>query len=337
VKSSSLRSVVFAKDAQATLLQNLLPPPVVLVRTRDEFATAVSKRSRVAFVSAELLDQLDGARIPIVTITDYPRAEALAETVHLLDRFPGISHVIGAGVLAHPHAKQHLDHLLDRLAAGPEPNVSLLGSDGIGRCALIARASRREARFERMREFFAKQDVSPRTIGSLLEVAEELVMNALYDAPAEGGYFVKPRERVEDVELPSDLACEIGYGIENEVAFVRLRDPFGALARRRMTQVLGRCASTGADVRVDSSRGGAGLGLWRVFRAASMVSITVIPGSLTEFLVGIRLHEGRVASKQIEAVHLFFASRSEEYESFTITPEDSHGLVDQSITLTLVA
>ena len=333
-----LRSVVFARDAQATLLQSVLPPPVVVVRNRDELMAAIGKRSRVAFVDADLLDTLEGTfRIPIVAVSDFGRADALAETVRLLDRYPGVAHVVAASLLAGNHAREHVERLIERLAAGPEPNASLIGSDGIGRCALLARASRREARFDRMREFFERQGVSQRTIGALLEIAEELVMNALYDAPAEGGYFLKPRERVEDVELPADLACEIGYGIEAGTAFVRLRDPFGALARRRMTQVLTRCASSLSDVEVDSSRGGAGLGLWRVFRAATMISISVIPGSLTEFLVGIRLHEGRAATKQIEAVHLFFASRSEEYESMTIAPEDSHGLVDQSITLTLVA
>jgi hypothetical protein len=172
-------------------------------------------------------------------------------------------------------------------------------------------------------------------------------MNALYDAPAEAGFF-QPRPRIEDVELPLALACEISYGIEPQrgerpaarsgegaTAFIRVRDPFGAFSRARMAHVLARCNSK--NVVLDESRGGAGLGLWRIFSVASNIAITVVPGSLTEFLVGIRLHSGRAVAKQFDACHLFFAPASEHYESLAIVPDEAQQLVDKSVTMVLVA
>ncbi|HEU0033033.1 MAG TPA: hypothetical protein VFQ53_20515 [Kofleriaceae bacterium] len=317
------------------MLERLLPGPISIAKSRSGLVAAIARGATIAFVDADLLDRFDGAalRIPVIAILEGKPTEALAGSIKLLDRYPWLAHVIGGGMLATDRAKTHLQVLVERIVDGPEH--SMLDNLRVGRVALLARASRREARFERMREFFAKQQLSERTITAIIEVAEELVMNALYDAPVEAGFFTRPRQRNEDVDLPPELACEISYGLENGTAFVRVRDPFGALSRARLVQVLNRC--TANAVALDESRGGAGLGLWRVFSLASTISITVTPGSLTEFLVGIRPQKGRVVPKQLEAAHLFFTPQSEYYESLVILPDDDHGLVDQSITLVLCA
>src|SRR5262249_5765420 len=148
------------------------------------------------------------------------------------------------------------------------------------------------------------QGVSARTIASSSDVAEELVTNALYDAPVEAGYFKRAVQRTEDVQLPPEHACEISYGLEHDSVFVRVRDPFGALTRCRLLGVLNRCQATG--ISLDESRGGAGLGLWRIFATASTIAITVIPGLLTDILVRIETRRRRSATKQLLAAHLFF-------------------------------
>lgn len=307
---------------------------MVVVRNQAELTAAISTRNGIAFIDVDLLDQVDGsaARLPIVAILDCPSHEALAETVPLLIAYPWLSHVVCSAMLSTSSAEKHLSLFRERLTTGPEH--SLLAGGGIGRTALLTASTRRHARFNRMREFYAKQNLSPRTITLLLEIAEELVMNALYDAPAEAGFF-QPRPRIEDVELPLDRACEISYGIEESTAFIRVRDPFGAFSRGRMMQTLVRCNAKG--VVLDESRGGAGLGLWRIFSIASNISVTVVPGSLTEFLVGIRLQGGRAIAKQFDAVHLFFAPPSEHYESLAAQTDQAQSLLDKSVTLILVA
>jgi hypothetical protein len=152
-------------------------------------------------------------------------------------------------------------------------------------------------------------------------------MNALYNAPTEAGFFKVPVSRTEDVSLPLEHACEITYGVEDGNAFVRLRDTFGALRRDRLVEVLNRC-SNAAGVKLDESRGGAGLGVWRVFLAATTIAITVIPGRLTDITVRLAPKQGR-SVKQLLAVHLFFLPEPVE------TPQFDHdsSLVDHSITL----
>lgn len=331
--SKAPRSVVLAREAYVSPLQAALPKSVVVAKSTAELYD-VARTSLVAFVDVDLLANLDPAqlRLPVIGISDGKPGDTLTATVSYIGAFPWLSHVVSASLLATPHAATHFERLIERLQLGSEQADRV---DAVGRVALLARASRRQARFERIQEFFSKQGLTDRTIGLLLDVAEELAMNALYDAPAEAGFFTTPRQRNEDVELPAHRACEISYGMEHDTAFVRVRDPFGALSRNRLVQVLQRCSSKA--VGIDDSRGGAGLGLWRVFTNASAVAITVIPGSLTEVHVRLRIQNGRAATKQVEAIHLFFPSKSEYYESLALIPEDDHAPVDHSVTLIRVA
>jgi len=269
------------------------------VNSSVELLSAMLRRGpTVAFVDSVLLPQLAGATtsVPIVGIIDETRADA----VRTLHTDPWLSHLVTASMLSSPAGRVYLATALERVRYGPESQV--LGATGIGRAALLAHSRRREHRFERMREFFAAHGVSNRTIAAISDVAEELVTNALYDAPHEAGTFKHAVERTRDVELPPDKACEISYGIEHGSAFVRVRDPFGALTRRRLIHVLERC-SAASGVHLDESRGGAGLGLWRVFSVASTIAVAVIPGTLTDILVRVDATGGRV--RPLRAIHLF--------------------------------
>ena len=292
---------VFARDTCAALIIGALDRPHLRLRTRAEFVAARLRHDpAIAFVEADLIPLIEGetTKLVVVAIVD----DTLAEAVRSLSSFPWLSHLVTVAMLAMPRASVHLERLIEQLEHGPTQHV--MGTAGVGRVALLAASSRREARFERMREFFSTQGMTARTVTLITDVAEELVTNALYDAPAEAGYFKTPVARTSDVDLPPEHACEISYGIEQGSAFVRIRDPFGALGRDRVIGVLNRCNAT--DVALDESRGGAGLGLWRVFSSASTISITVIPGRLTDILVRIETKKGRSIGKSMLAIHMFF-------------------------------
>ncbi len=330
--SAVKHSVVYAKESSAALLRGVLPAPYVCVLSRDELIAACTSGNSVAFVDHDLLEGLnaDAIHAPIIALTDSKPAEALSDTVRLLDTVPWLSHVLSLAMIQSPRGKSHLQMLLHRIANGHDH--PMLGASGRGRTAMLASASRREARFERMREYFGKQGLGERLITTVIDVAEELVMNALYDAPVEAGFFQRARQRFEDVNLPPDRACEISYGIEDETVFIRLRDPFGALSRSRLLEVLNRCSAE--SVQLDESRGGAGLGLWRVFQSSSTLAITVVPQQLTEVLVGIGIKDGRKGTRPA-AVHMFFTKPAGEQAAFAA--DEDLGLIDNSITFVHVA
>jgi hypothetical protein len=327
-----LYALLYACEEHAAQLSAALAIRSVRVTSPDELATVIQGQGKpptIAFVDLDLAQQVAAqlSGLPVVAIVDEQTNSTLPRIVNALDSLPSVGDLIAAPLLASPLAKPHLSAMVDRLIHGPESD--LLGATGVGRVAMLAQASRRETRFERMREYFAKHDVPSRTTAALQDVAEELVMNALYNAPTEAGFFETPISRTEDVTLPLDRACEISYGMREGNAFVRLRDTFGALRRERLLEVLTRCMST-SGVGLDESRGGAGLGLWRVFSVATMISITVLPGQLTDILVQVAPKQGNRA--KLLAVHLAFADSPVRDSDSLLLDHDSE-LVDHSITL----
>ncbi len=328
--------VAYSREPRASCLSSVAPRPVVKVRSAAELMVEVARRHRVVvFIDADLLAQLGSQRItfPVVAIIEDQTNAALPKAVKMFAAYPWISHCISAAMLMTLDANKYLGSLLDRLLA--HKNEHVLGASGVGRVALLARASRREERFERMQQFFKKHKLNSRALTALAEVAEELVMNALYDAPLEAGHFKQAVPRTDDVNLPDERACEISYGVEGDHAFVRLRDTFGALQKSRLLEVLVRCSGA-ADVQLDESRGGAGLGLWRVFSVASSIIVTVVPGSVTDILVNVAIANGKLV-KQLTAINLFFTPPKKEDWLDDLALSDRPALFDQSVTLVHVA
>lgn len=319
-------TVVYAGEAKASLLRVALPKDAVFVSRRADFLVETAKRNVVAFVDCDLFFQIEGELpdVPIIGVMD-TAMDALDKSVQWMDAFPWLSHILVTTLLQTPAASEYIAMLVNQLPHAPSAE---LGEKGVGRVALLAQASKRGLRLERMREFFAKHGLQQRALATINDVAEELLTNALYDAPMEAGYFKSAVQRTEDVDLPSDRACEISYGVEQGSVFVRLRDTFGSLTRERLFDVLNRCNAE--SVALDESRGGAGLGMWRIFSSASTVNITVIPGKLTDITVTMSTSKGRIA-KTLHAVHLYFEPG--ENGSLDHLIPDSDLAFDQSITL----
>ncbi|MCX5747771.1 MAG: hypothetical protein NT062_35345 [Proteobacteria bacterium] len=319
--------VVFAGDTNARLLATSLPVSHVRVKNQQDFVAATKGKSGVAFVDVDLLPQLGDDRpiIPVIGMIDDSPSETIAQMIKTLDSYPWLTQVVTTTMLASSQARTSLETLLEVI---DRPDQVMLGVEGMGRIALLAESNHREARFERIEAFFAKHKLAARTITAINDVAEELVMNALYDAPTEAGYFKAAVSREENVTLPADRACEISYGIEGGNVFVRVRDTFGSLSRTRLLDVLRRCSTKAVEL--DESRGGAGLGLWRIFSVASSITITVIPGHLTDVVVRMSTTNGRI-NKKLQAIHLFFSPTTEDPSP--TPPNDDRDLMDQSVTL----
>ncbi|MDB4961822.1 MAG: response regulator receiver protein [Myxococcales bacterium] len=304
-------------------------------RLPSETTTVV--QSAEAFLGAQLDAQLDSKTVSFVdssTIAELEGTElsgnviavcdgTLQSSIGWLPTRPWLSHVLSASMLDHPLATEHLTNVINTLTGGERPRLlDWLGPTMSGRRVRLAQASRRVERLERMSDFLDSKGVGARTIEHLRDAAEELLTNAFYDAPVSAGAVDHPISRTQDVTLPDDDACDLVYGCRDDLAIVRLRDPFGSLTRTRLVEVLTRCARTDMQVEVDESMGGAGLGLWRIFSAASFVAISVVSGRHTEFLVGIAK---KSPGPRPFAFHLFFRDGKKRRRlvetSVTIAPD----------------
>jgi hypothetical protein len=284
-----------------------LKSPPLVVNSVKEFLEATRDPKTVSFLdraSMEIVGTVNHVSLPgpIITVCDEP----LQTAVGWLQPQPWLSHVVSAAMLEHPMAEEHLENVLRTLTAGGQPRLlDWLGPTVAGRRIRLTHASRREARIERMSEFFESNNVGTRTLQLLRDAAEELLTNAFYDAPVAAGAMKQPVSRTQDVALPDDSACDLAYGCRDDLAIVRVRDPFGSLSRRRLVEVLTRCARTDMKVEVDETMGGAGLGMWRIFSGASFVAISVVKNRHTEVLVGIA--KRAMSGPRPFAFHFFFS------------------------------
>jgi hypothetical protein len=193
--------------------------------------------------------------------------------------------------------------LIARRAAGGEPapfEAHLAwGADGFA-CRLHDGAERDQAVAETVA--FAARLGAPRRVAEMLgELAHELVMNALYDAPVDGDG--RPRfahDRKATIRLGPEDAASFHCASDGVRIAVEVSDRFGRLERRHVFGGLGRALSSG---QLDTAGGGAGLGMMVAYRSTTALFFDVARGRRTRvtglFDLDLNLREFRTLGKTI--------------------------------------
>ena len=141
--------------------------------------------------------------------------------------------------------------------------------------------------------------------------AEELLMNALYDAPrnADGGQRNAALDRRDPVALGADETVHMRYGCDGQTLAVAVADPFGSLSKKAVTDRLRKVRDgipkPNAGRRRRRPRPGDDL------LGRQSAHLRVSPGRLTE--VTAVLHVGgsnRAAQERGTAVHFYVAARA---------------------------
>lgn len=112
------------------------------------------------------------------------------------------------------------------------------------------------------------------------ELAHELLMNALYDAPADASG--KPRfahDRKAKVALGSNEAVTLRVVCDGVLLCIQVVDPFGRLQRKHVVGGLARGLNAGE---MDQRNGGAGLGIALCWSSALAMIYDVVPDRSTE-------------------------------------------------------
>jgi anti-sigma regulatory factor (Ser/Thr protein kinase) len=138
---------------------------------------------------------------------------------------------------------------------------------------------------------FARQAGARRTLIARIESAvDELLMNALYDAPGDDG---------------EPFHATLRYGADGRVLAVSVEDRYGALARDHIVDHVTRARRERGRPR-DTDDGGAGLGLYFVVAHATRIVANIEPGRRTEMICLFDLREhGRDAAGCARSLHVF--------------------------------
>jgi hypothetical protein len=137
-------------------------------------------------------------------------------------------------------------------------------------------------------------------------VCEELLMNALYDAPVDenGNQIFAEVDPHDRTKSRSPRPVSIRYAATESQFAVAVRDRFGRLAKNTILAYIDKCLHS--PVQIDRKTYGAGLGLYLVANAAASYLVNVAYGIATEVvctfdrgakaplrLVGVFVHPGQ--------------------------------------------
>jgi len=223
--------------------------------------------------------------------------------------------------MAHRAAVNHIQALRGDAQDGAELRITLaklFGHDifgldryvpwGVHPYRVQVEDSRDKASYVREVAALAERfSVAPRFVELVETVTDELCTNAIFNAPrdvgGEGRYAHLNRR--DPVALEPREVAELRYGCDGDTLAVAVRDPFGALSRETVVRYLVRCLTQG-PAELITVTGGAGLGLYRVYRAISQLVVNIRPGVATEMigLIDLRCSIKEFKSRP-KSLHIF--------------------------------
>lgn len=257
----------------------------------------VSDPQAVAAEGDVLVGRLTGSTDPLVAVLGELRPQCasalvleepqLVDAVRLL-RHPSVRAVVSEDYLnATPNL---LTYLAGKLTWGNIFGVSKLLPWGvlIGTEVVTSTEDRHRA-ITSLLAFVKTLRLRARQCDAVQLVAEELLMNALYDAPMDRQgrpLFgeVMPSARAG---LRLDRPVTLQYGCDGRRLVISVRDTYGSLRRSAVLDRLEHCAQA-ADQIADKPSG-AGLGLYMVAKHAAELMFNTVPGKTTEVIVVLDL------------------------------------------------
>jgi hypothetical protein len=236
---------------------------------------------------------------------------------------------------------------------GLEKHLSTFGGSIESR--VVSRADQRDGVLDALSRLAEHLHLGPRRTRLIRDVADELVTNAIYDAPrdADGRPRYLNVDRRDKLVLEPTEYVTVRYGADGRMFGLSVTDGFGGLDPARLASCMVRAATRSAE-QIEQKQGGAGLGLYLALRSADHLVIASAPGRRTEITALWRLDHrapGAVATLSyltapaepaevaavVPSVELSHSARveitCELAESARVAAEDD-GAIDRTIVVT---
>ncbi len=137
---------------------------------------------------------------------------------------------------------------------------------------------------------------------SIEQCLDELLMNALYDAPVDeqGRQIFSEIPTKTRISLRVEQKVVVQYACDGKRFAVSVRDSFGTLERATVLRYLHKCLHN--EQQIDRKAGGAGLGLYLITSSSTEVYFNVLPGVATEAACAFDLESPKL---QLESFGFF--------------------------------
>jgi hypothetical protein len=143
----------------------------------------------------------------------------------------------------------------------------------------LARGGERAATVEKLSEAIRARGQSARVASMAMLVADELISNAVHNAPidAAGVHYRKDLPRDGELDLDDRHRVTLRWGCDARYVAIEVSDSFGSLDRDTILRSLAT-----SDVR--ATGGGAGMGIALAYRSCDHLVFNLAPGRRTEII-----------------------------------------------------
>jgi hypothetical protein len=238
-------------------------------------------------------------------------AEHLSEK-DLLGCFNMFGHFIIRNYGDPKEAGRHYGRIVQGYRGNDEIKVSSLLSDsGSIRIIKLKNSTEKSAFIDQVREYLSNEtSFVERSIFVIINAVDELLMNAIYDAPTTQSGKEKYSMTLRDtpIDLEGQQSVELQMGYDGEYVAFTVVDRFGSVNK---TKLLSKVFASymEEEYQVDLSRAGAGLGLATTFRTGGSLLIYSKPKEKTAVTVFFKQTENyRDFKKQFKFISVHISS-----------------------------
>jgi hypothetical protein len=228
---------------------------------------------------------------PVIVILPSSQLELLVDAMIASDRLSGV-------LVADQLESSALSALVTRAVHGDIFGLEKLVSYGTRiHSTLVGDYQEKSVCIAEISEFASSMHVRRKYRESIEQCVDEMLMNALYDAPVDGAgkqLFADVPTKTR-ISLRVEQKAVVQYACDGSHFTVSVRDSFGSLGRHTVLRYLHKCLHQ--EQQIDRKTGGAGLGLYILANSSSQLLFNVLPGVATEAIASFDLSAPKVQLK----------------------------------------
>ena len=175
---------------------------------------------------------------------------------------------------------------------------------------VVSGSAERPALIDKMAEQFEAIGVRIGVVERIRMVVEEMLMNAIYDAPVDstGKAKYNHMQRTEEVVLEESEYGKFSFACDGIFAAVSVRDPFGSFKRDTLIRYLESCytGNTGKEREFHRGKGGGGMGTHLMVETADLIVFNIHEGKRTEVIALFNVDKKAADQIKNPSFHLFY-------------------------------
>ncbi len=230
-----------------------------------------------------------------------------AEYIPLLAPYPYIQNIVSLSQLDYKFSVKGVLSTIRKITTGDIFGLEKYLESGTKvESAQILGSDHRIQVLQTMKNYFKQLGLTKGLISRVTMVAEELLLNAIYDAPIDrNGKSVYNRlDRRIAVKLKENEQGTFCYACDGSYIGIAAQDPFGSISKATVFRYLQSCYSEKAGT-LDIKKGGAGRGLFMIVEGADLVVFNVKPNAKTEVAAFFAIDKNEAKKIGRSSLHYF--------------------------------